>query len=71
MSTYRFRKTRTWDEIVYLVIEKKSFWGWKEVKRWNLYTITPTEEEKKYEVKATKKMMEAVDRLVKAGHTVI
>lgn len=69
MGQYRYGKWTTWDGYEYLAIEKKTFFGWKEQKTWGLSLFgTHTKET---EEKQRKKMMESVDRLVKAGHTVI
>jgi hypothetical protein len=70
MSTYRFGKWTSWDGVEFYSIEKKVLFGWKEMNYWviskinGLIKIQPDED-------AKKQMMDAVDRLVKAGHTVI
>ena len=69
MSKYRFGKWETWDGIGYYNIEKKTIFGWREEKCWIIYRYFGLEEYDKEEAK--KAMMESVDRLVKAGHTVI
>lgn len=70
MSTYRFGTHETWDGVKFCSIEKKTLFGWSDQKywiisKWNGYIKVLNE------VVANKLMMESVDRLVKAGHTVI
>ena len=72
MGIYRFGKWNTWDSYTSFVIEKKGFFGWSEVKSWGLgWEIPYKEYSKEFEDKQRKLMMESVDRLVKAGNTVI
>jgi hypothetical protein len=70
MSTYRTGKFETWDGVQYYNIEKKTLFGWKEMNYWVIYrkygSIKVQEDSE-----AKLLMMESVDRLVKAGHTVI
>lgn len=70
MSTYRTGKWETWDGVEYYNIEKKTFFGWREEKYWvisRMHGLIKVQEDS-----VTKsQMMESVDRLVKAGHTVI
>jgi hypothetical protein len=70
MATYKFGKYESWDSYEYFAIHKKTFFGgWSQEKTWGLSTFgTHTKE---YEDKQRKAMMESVDRLVKAGHTVL
>lgn len=70
MSTYRFDRWQTWDGTLYFNIEKKVFWGWSEEKYW-VISRRFGEEVVMSEDEARRLMMESVDRLVKAGHTVI
>lgn len=68
MGTYKFGKYSTWDGYKYFAISKKTFLGWKEEKIWKLgYGFIDSFTESKKE----QQMMEAVDRLVRAGHTVL
>jgi predicted kinase len=71
MATYKFNKYKTWDGYSYFAISEKTIFGWKERKTFKLgYELfgdfTKEDEDRQY-----KRMMESVDRLVKAGHTVI
>lgn len=69
MSTYKFGKYETWDGYEFFSLSKKTWFGWKEQKYWGLSTFgTHTKE---FEENKRKLMMESVDRLIKAGHTVI
>jgi hypothetical protein len=70
MATYRFGKWTSWDHYDYFSIEKKGFWGWSEVKRWGL-GFNYFDQSYSFEKQQNQLMMEAVDRLVKAGNTVI
>ena len=70
MSTYRYDKWINNHGLEYYNIEKKTLFGWKEekywvVSRWYGSDIVRTDEEAKKEV------METIDRLIKAGHTVL
>ncbi len=68
MGTYRFNKYSQLG-VVYFAIEEKRWYGWGEVKVFPLsFGGTHTVEEER---KAYKDMMEAVDRLIAAGNTVI
>ncbi len=70
MATYKFGKYEDWDCYEYFAIHKKSFWGgWTVQKTWGLSTLGT--HSKEFEDAKRKAMMESVDRLVKAGHTVI
>ncbi len=71
MATYKFSKYSTWEGYEYFAISEKTFFGWKERKTFGLGykflgDFTKEDEERQY-----KKMMESVDRLIKAGHTVL
>ena len=71
MATYKFGHYEMWDGYEYLAISKKTFFGWKEEKTWGLgyeFFGDFTKEDLKIQ---KQKMMESVDRLVKAGHTVL
>ena len=70
MSTYRFGKYKTWDGTSYYNIEKKTFFGWSEEKCWITSHVEGLIIVKEDSV-AKSEMMESVDRLVKAGHTVL
>jgi len=69
MATYRYGKWESWDGFKYFSIERKTLFGWKEEKYWGLSHFDShspeTEEQQK------KLMMESVERLVRAGHTVL
>jgi len=69
MSTYRFGKAVTWDKYHYFYIDRKTLFGWKECKTWHLSLCGAHSHE--YEKKQRKEMMSSVERLVKAGHTVL
>ena len=69
MATYKFTKRETFDGYEYFAISKKTFFGWKEQKTWGLSYFG--EHTIEYEKSKRKMMMEAVDRLIKSGHTVI
>jgi len=69
MATYKFGKYSTWDGYEYFAIFKKTIFGWSEQKYWGLSLFGTHTKEKELQVKA--QMMESVDRLVKAGHTVL
>lgn len=69
MSEYRYGKGTTWDGYEYFYIDKKTFFGWKEQKTWGLSYFG--EHSKEEEIKQKELMMESVDRLIKAGHTVL
>jgi len=71
MATYKFGKYSTWDGYEYFAISKKTFFGWKEEKIWKLGYELFDEFTKDDENKQRQQMMESVDRLVKAGHTVL
>lgn len=70
MCTYRFGKWTSWDGDEYYNIEKKTLFGWNEVKYWTISRAHGLIKVKD-DSEAKQEMMEAVDRLVKAGHTVI
>ena len=70
MSTYRTGKWETLDGTEYYNIEKKTLFGWKEMNYWvvsRMFGAIQIQDDSE----AKSKMMESVDRLVKAGHTVI
>lgn len=58
MATYRHGQWTQWDGLEFYCIEKKTWYGWKEITWWH-----------KNE-KGKKAMDNAVKRLVKAGNTV-
>ncbi len=70
MATYKFGKYESWDGYEYFAIHKKSFFsGWTCEKTWGLSQFGTHTNEK--EEKQKKAMMESVERLVRAGHTVL
>lgn len=71
MATYRFGKYSTWEGYEYFAISKKTFFGWKEEKSWSLGYGFLGDFSKEEEDRQKRQMMEAVGRLVKAGHTVL
>lgn len=70
MSTYRFGKWTSWDGVEFYNLEKKTLFGWKEMNYWVISKLNGMVKIQNDTV-AKQQMMEAVDRLVKAGHTVI
>lgn len=69
MSTYRTGRWVFWDGTVYYAIEKKNWLGkWIEENYW---VVSRPGEKVRTDAVAKAEMMAAVDRLVKAGHTVI
>ena len=71
MAEYKYGKWKTCEGYEYFAIHKKTFFGWKKQKIWALgydFFDDFTEEDVK---RQKQKMMDAVDRLVKAGHTVL
>jgi hypothetical protein len=70
MSTYRFGRWETWNGTRYYNIEKKTLFGWIEEKYWVIYRHYGLESIRTDE-EAKEEMMGTVDRLVKAGHTVL
>jgi hypothetical protein len=70
MATYRSGKWTSWDGVTFYNIEKKTIFGWKEMNYWVVSKIHGLINIQSDEA-ARKQMMDAVDRLVKAGHTVI
>jgi hypothetical protein len=69
MATYKFGKYITWEGYEYFAISEKTFFGWKERKTFGLSILgTHSKEDEKRQKQA---MMESVDRLIKAGHTVL
>ena len=71
MATYKFGKYSTWEGYEYFAISKKTFFGWKEEKIWKLGYKFLGDFSKDDENKQKQQMMDAVDRLVNAGHTVL
>jgi hypothetical protein len=73
MSTYRTGRWTSWDGVIYYAIEKKNWLGeWIEENYWVVSRrIGLGIEEVRTDEEAKAEMMTAVDRLVRAGHTVI
>lgn len=70
MATYRSGKWTDWTGVTFYSIEKKTLFGWREENYWKISEETAAIE-KKSEIQAKQLMNESIDRLVKAGHTVI
>lgn len=70
MATYRYGRWEQWDGILFYSIERKTFFGWKEEKYWVISDIFGRVNPD-IDAHAKKEMMECVDRLVRAGNTVI
>lgn len=70
MATYRFGKHNTVDGVEYYSIEKETVFGWKEMNCWIVSRLNGLIRIEIDSV-AKQQMIDAVDRLVKAGHTVI
>lgn len=69
MAELRYGKYVSWDGYHYFSIEKKTFFGWKQQKVWILSWLGTHSE--KFENNQREQMMESVECLIKAGHTVI
>lgn len=71
MATYKYGKYESWDGYVFYAIKKKTFlFGWEVQKRWPLYHVLDYNININFDTER-KELMDAVDRLIKAGHTVI
>lgn len=70
MATFRFGKHTTEDGVTYYNIEKKTLFGWNEMNYWIVSKFNGLIVIENDSV-AKQQMMDAVDRLIKAGHTVI
>ena len=71
MATYKFGKYSTWEGYEYFAISEKTFFGWKERKTWSLGYEFFDDFTNEDEIKQKQQMMETVDRLIKAVHTVL
>lgn len=70
MSKYRFGRWESFDGTLFYNIERKTLFGWEEEKYWvvsKYFGLRVIREDGD----AKREMMECVDRLVKAGHTVL
>lgn len=70
MATYKTGNYEDWNGVLYYSIKKRTLFGWREEKYWTYSDIIGrySEEDK---TNARKKMEECMDRLIKAGHTVL
>jgi hypothetical protein len=70
MATYKTGRYEDWQGVKYYAIHKKTLlWGWEEVNYWVISRYFGYEPVRS-DSEAKKEMMDAVDRLVRAGHTV-
>lgn len=68
MSTYRYDKYIAWNTTEFYAIDKKTFFGWRRIKTWNLgYAGTYSDIEEEI-IKG--EVDEVVNRLIQAGNIV-